>query len=118
MPTVMVPALPPPPECNLARRDVEQFVAALAAYHAYLAPAFRRPEQGTWAGVYLNGLLSDQSRKTIERIALTQRVNVRDLHHFIGQSAWRSEPVIVRHQHLIADTLGATDGVVLIDESG
>jgi SRSO17 transposase len=118
MPTVIVPAPSPPPTCNLAPRDVAQFVTALAAYHAYLAPAFRRPEQGTWAGVYLNGLLSDQSRKTIERIALTQGVNVRDLQHFIGQSVWRSEPVIVRHQHLIAATLGAADGVVLIDESG
>ncbi len=118
MPTVIVPAPSPPPVCNLAPRDVEQFVAALAAYHAYFAPAFRRPEQGMWAAVYLNGLLSDQPRKNTERIALTQGVNVRDLQHFIAQSTWRSEPVIVRHQHLIADTLGAADGAVLIDESG
>lgn len=118
MPTIIVPAPSPPPECNLAPRDVEQFVAALATYHAYFAPAFRRPEQGAWAGIYLNGLLSDQSRKTIERIALTQGVNVRDLQHFIGQSAWRNEPVILRHQHLIADTLGTADAVALIDESG
>ena len=118
MPAVIVPAPCPAPICNLAPRDVEQFVDALAAYHAYFAPAFRRPEQSTWAGVYLNGLLSEQSRKTIERIALTQGVNVRDLQHFIGQSLWRNQPVLVRHQHLIADTLGATDGVLLIDESG
>jgi len=118
MPTVIVPAPCPPPECNLAPRDVEQFVDALAAYHAYFAPAFRRPEQNTWAAVYLKGLLSAQPRKTIERIALTQAVNVRDLQHFIGQSAWRTAPVIARHQHLVADTLGAADAVVLVDESG
>lgn len=118
MPSVIVPAPCPPPACNLAPRDVEQFVDALAAYHAYFAPAFRRPEQTMWAAVYLNGLLSEQPRKTIERIALTQGVNVRDLQHFIGQSAWRTAPVIARHQHLVADTLGAADGVLLVDESG
>jgi SRSO17 transposase len=118
MPTVIVPAACPPPECNLAPRDVEQFVDALAAYHAAFAEAFRRPEQGTWAAVYLNGLLSEQPRKTIERIALTQGVNVRDLQHFLGQSTWATEPVIDRHQQLVAATLGAPEGVVLVDESG
>jgi hypothetical protein len=63
------------------RKDVEQFVDALAAYHAYFAEALRRPEQATWATVYLNGLLSEQPRKTSERIALRQVVNVRDLQH-------------------------------------
>jgi SRSO17 transposase len=67
---------------------------------------------------FRNGLLSEQSRKTSERIALTQGVSVRDLQHFIGQSTWPSAPVITRHQHSIAETLGAADGVVLIDESG
>jgi SRSO17 transposase len=118
MPTVIVPAPSAPPECNLASRDVEQFVAALAAYHAHFAPAFRRPEQRMWAGVYLSGLLGDQPRKTIERIALSQGVNVRDLQHFVGQSAWPTAPLIAQQQLLVADTLGAADGVILIDESG
>jgi SRSO17 transposase len=71
-----------------------------------------------WAGVYLNGLLSEQPRKTSERVALTHGRNVRDLQHFIGQSTWASAPLIARHQQLVADTLAAENGVVLIDESG
>jgi SRSO17 transposase len=67
---------------------------------------------------FRNGLLSEQSRKTSERIALTQGVSVRDLQHFIGQGTWPSAPVLTRHQHSIAETLGAADGVVLLDESG
>jgi SRSO17 transposase len=118
MPSVIVPAPCPPPTCNLAARDVEQFVDALAAYHASFAEAFRRPEQLHWSAVYLQGLLGPESRKTTERIALTQGVNVRDLQHFIGQSAWATEPVIARHQQLVAQTLGTPDGVVLVDESG
>jgi len=118
MPSVFVPAPCPPPECNLAARDVEQFVDALAAYHASFAEAFRRPEQRRWSAVYLHGLLGPEARKTTERIALTQGVSVRDLQHFIGQSAWAAEPVIDRHQQLVAQSLGTSDGVVLIDESG
>jgi SRSO17 transposase len=118
MPNGIVPAPCPPPTCNLAPRDVEQFVDALAAYHAAFAETFGRPEQVRWSGVYLTGLLGPEPRKTTERIALTQGVNVRDLQHFIGQSAWATEPVIDRHQLLVAQTLGTPDGIVLIDESG
>ena len=118
MPPSIVPAPTPPPVCNLAPRDVAQFVDALAAFHAHFVPAFRRPEQAAAAKTYLHGLLGEQARKTIERIALTQDVKVRDLQHFIGHGTWPIEPVIVRHQQLIADTLGDPDGVVLIDESG
>ena len=118
MPPSIVPVACPPPICNLSSRDVKQFVDALAAYHTYFAPAFHRPEQGTWATVYLNGLLSAQPRKTTERIALTQGVTVRDVQHFIGQSSWQCAPVITRHQQLVADSLGTPDGVLLIDESG
>lgn len=118
MPHLIVPAPTPSPVCNLAPRDVEQFVSALATFHAYFAPAFRRPEQAAWADTYLQGLLGSQARKTSERIALTQGVNVRDLQHFIGQSQWLIEPVVARQQQLIAQTLGDPDGMVLIDESG
>ena len=118
MPSLIVPAPTPPPICNIAPRDIEGFVGALAAYHAAFAPAFRRPEQAAWAGVYLHGLLGDQPRKTTERIAITQQHTVRDLQHFIGQSRWSIEPVILRHQQVVANTLGDADGVVIIDESG
>jgi SRSO17 transposase len=90
----------------------------LAAYHSAFADAFRRPEQDSWARVYLRGLLDNLPRKTVERIALTQGESVRDLQHFIGQSAWAIAPVVAQHQHLVVDTLGEQDGVVLIDESG
>jgi SRSO17 transposase len=118
MPSIIVPAPCLPPTCNLAERDVEQFVEALAAYHAAFAEAFRRPEQLRWSGVYLHGLLGPEPRKTTERMALMQGVSVRDLQHFIGQSAWAIEPVIARQQQLIAEALGEPDGIVLLDESG
>jgi len=98
--------------------DVEQLVEELEVYYRLFAAAFRRPEQAKWGEVYLNGLLGDLVRKTIERIALGLGQNVRDLQHFIGQSPWPMEPILAIHQQLVAETLGEPDGVVLIDESG
>ena len=108
----------PAPECNLSESDVEQFVEEFEIYVALLAPGFRRREQFEWGEIYLNGLLGDTPRKTSERMALDLNANVRDLQHFIGQSPWQKEPVLVIHQRLIGETLGEVDGVMLIDESG
>lgn len=68
--------------------------------------------------IYLQGLLGDLSRKTTERIALEQGVNVRTLQYFMGQSPWPTEPVLATHQQLVGETLGEADGVMLVDESG
>ena len=40
------------------------------------------------------------------------------MQYFIGQSPWKTEPVLKKHQRLVAETLGEADGVALIDESG
>lgn len=118
MPSEIVAETCPAPKCNLSPRDVEGLVDKLKTYHSLFKPAFRRSEQADWAEVYLQGLLGDQPRKSVEPMALSLGVNVRDLQHFIGQSQWRLEPVVDTHQHLVATTLGEPDGVALIDESG
>lgn len=67
---------------------------------------------------YLRGLLEDTARKNVEQMALGLGENVRNLQYFVGQSPWKTEPVIKIHQRLVAETLGEVDGVTLIDESG
>jgi len=118
MPAEIVAETCPTPKCNLSPRDVEGLVDKLKTYHSLFKRAFRRSEQADWAEVYLHGLLGNQPRKSVEPIALSLGVNVRDLQHFIGQSHWRLEPVADTHQYLVAETLGEPDGVALIDESG
>ncbi len=108
----------PAPECNLTQQDIEQFVDEMTDYVELFRPAFQRPEQLGWSKVYLHGLLGDAPRKNIEQMALGLEENVRSMQHFIGQSTWEEEPVISLHQGLVAETLGESDGVVLIDESG
>jgi SRSO17 transposase len=108
----------PAPECNLSSKDIEQFAEEMDSYVKLFEPAFRRREQWQWSGLYVQGLLGDIPRKTVERIALELGQNVRDMQHFVGQSPWHKEPAVLIHQGLVAQSLGEADGVMLIDESG
>src|SRR5215211_6813074 len=118
MPTTIVAATCPLPPCNLVPRDVEALVADLAAYADHFLTAFPRKDQGPWAYRYLQGLLSDHPRKSIEPIALAHGFPIRSLQAFIGDSPWRTAPLVQCHQLLVAQTLGEDDAVFLVDESG
>jgi SRSO17 transposase len=108
----------PAPECNLSSQDIEQFVEEMDSYVKLFEPAFGRREQWQWSGLYVQGLLGDSQRKTVERMALELGQNVGDMQHFVGQSPWLKEPAVLIHQGLVARSLGEADGVMLIDESG
>lgn len=109
--------VPGVPECKLSKKDVERFSKELTKYMKQFVPAFERIEQVKHSQAYVQGLLSDVTRKNVERMALGMGGKVRSLQYFIGQSPWMAEPVITIHQGLIGETLGEQDGVALIDES-
>ena len=108
----------PAPACNLSSKDIEQFVAEMGRYGELFEPAFDRQEQWRWSRLYVQGLLGDTQRKTVEQMALALGQNVRAMQHFVGQSPWQKEPAVMIHQGLVGQSLGEADGVMLIDESG
>jgi len=118
MPTGIVTETCPAPGCNLSEQDVDHFLDEMRDYIALYKPAFQRVEQLERSETYLRGLLGDATRKNVEQMALGLGENVRNLQYFVGQSPWKTEPVIEIHQRLVAETLGEADGVALIDESG
>jgi len=118
MPKEIVAETCPPPECNLTEKEITQLVEELEDYYQLFEPAFQRTEQVEKGKVYLNGMLSDLSRKVTEQIALRHGENVRSLQHFIGQSPWQTEPALKIHQQQVVETLGEEDGVAIVDESG
>ncbi len=118
MPTEIVTETCPAPQCNLNEQDIEQLLDELSDYMALFAPAFERVEQWERSETYLRGLLGDAARKNVEQMALELGENVRNLQYYVGQSPWKTEPVLEIHQRLVAETLGEADGVALIDESG
>ncbi len=111
-------ALSPLPPVNLAPRDVEGLLDELRAYHAYFSPLFARREQRGWGLQYVQGLLSDLPRKSVEPMALAlPEGNVRAMQQFLGEGAWPDPAILAAHQRLVAETLGQPDGVLIVDGS-
>ena len=118
MPTPIVAATCPAPACNLVPRDIEALVVDLQAYAGLFLSAFARTDQAIWGHRYLQGLVGNHPRKSIEPMALAQGFPIRGMQAFIGDSPWRTAPLVQRHQKLVAQTLGEDDAVILVDESG
>ncbi len=96
----------------------------LAQYAASFAPDFPQARPAQWAGVYLQGLLLDGERKSIEplsrRVALPDQLAVRDkdqaLQQFINQSPWDQSKLLRRYRSLLAETFASPEGIFLFDD--
>jgi hypothetical protein len=81
--TTLPPSARPP--ALLTSADVTGLADALTAYHALVAPCFRRAEQRHWARMDLEGQLSSIPRKSVEPMALAVAGgNVQAMQQFIG----------------------------------
>jgi SRSO17 transposase len=96
----------------------------LAGYAASFADDFHHPRPARWAGVYLQGLLIDGERKSIEplagRVTLPDALAVSDpdqaLQQFVSQSRWDHRPVLRRYRSLLAGTFASPRGVFVFDD--
>lgn len=107
---------------HLAPRNVEAMAEELVTYHERFHDLFQRREQREWSAFYLRGQLSALERKTVEPMVLATHgpdaAAVRAGQQFLGQGAWDDTAILVRHQRLVAESLGEPDGVVIFDGSG
>jgi len=110
------------PSIRLTPHELEAIGEELADYHCLFHPLFQRHEQRQWSALYLCGQLSDLERKTIEPVVLTLKGPdpnaVRAVQQFIGQGRWETQAIVLRHQQLVAESLGDPGGVVIVDGSG
>src|SRR4051794_20392754 len=96
----------------------------LAQYATTFADEFPQARPALWAGVYLQGLLIDGERKSIEslsrRVTLPDELAVEDpdqaLQQFVNQSPWDHKPVLRRYRSLLAETFASPQGVFLFDD--
>ena len=87
-------------EGNLGKKNVEQSLKELAKYMKLFKPAFQRVEQTQKSQAYVCGLLGNSRRKNVEQMALGMGEKARSLQYFVGQSQWKTEPVVAIHQRL------------------
>src|SRR3954470_10999949 len=97
----------------------------LRDYAALFAPDFPQAKPAHWAGVYLQGLLADGERKSIE--PLSHRVTLPDgltsadpeqaLQQFVSHSPWDHEAVLRRYRAHLAATFASSDAAFVIDDT-
>ena len=96
----------------------------LRDYAALFAADFPQAKPARWAGVYLQGLLLDGERKSIE--PLSHRVTLPDgltsadpeqaLQQFVSQSPWDEQALLRRYRAHLARTFASPEGIFLFDD--
>src|SRR5262245_18311160 len=96
----------------------------LRDYAALFAPDFPQSKPARWASVYLQGLLLDGERKSIEplshRVTLPDGLTSKDpeqaLQQFVDHSPWDEQAVLRRYRANLAGTLARPDGLFVFDD--
>src|SRR3954447_24752935 len=86
---------------------------------------FPHKKQATWSGIYLQGLLHDGERKSIEplaaRVTLPPDLNAKDpeqaLRQFVNQSPWDDQALARRYRQHLAQTFASPEGIFVIDDT-
>jgi SRSO17 transposase len=101
-----------------------EVVDRLRDYAALFADDFPQVKPARWAGVYLQGLLLDGERKSIEplshRVTLPDGLTSKDpeqaLQQFVNQSPWDEHAVLRRYRAHLARTFASPDGIFVFDD--
>lgn len=92
---------------------------ALDELKEYVAPAFKRLEQRSSAGAFIDGLLSGAERKTgwmlAEEAGLARPYRIQSL---LGRSSWLANALCDVVRRYSYEALGDPDGVLVVDETG
>jgi SRSO17 transposase len=96
----------------------------LRDYAALFAQDFPQAKPASWAAVYLQGLLLDGERKSIEplsrRVTLPAGLTSKDpeqaLQQFVNQSPWDERAVLRRYRARLARTFASPRGIFLFDD--
>ena len=120
---VMEPINPitPPPILTLTPNDIDNLTVELKAYHSAYSPLFNRREQREISLDYLNGLLLNIPKKSIESMVLAMNGDapnaIRAMQNFASRGVWSDEKILIRHRKEVDITLGENNGVIIGDGS-
>lgn len=97
-----------PEELKMALKHLQEFIEPFTV-------SIRRSESRVHGKIYVEGLLSDLERKTMEPIAMRAGQHRRALQHFIGAAPWDHRPLLDELNSQVARDLGSKQGILLLD---
>ena len=83
-----------------------------------MVASFFARESRTYSRKYVFGLILPIERKNVENIAKQVAGAVRRLQEFFSDSLWNDEGCIEELPRLVGEELGATDEVLILDDTG
>jgi SRSO17 transposase len=105
-------------DAEVSPDDVQGCQDHLQRFLQRYLPLFARQEQRGHAGAFVRGLLSGLERKSIEPIAAQAGIPRKNLQYFVGAGAWDDEAVTAELRQHVADELGDSKGILVLDPSG
>ena len=99
--------------------DVEGLLDELHEFHTLFRDCFVRREPREHFFRYMVGQFSTLERKSIEPIAVqTDASRIRAMHRGISDAQWQDERMLQKYHQQVAEEMGVSDGVLIVDESG
>jgi len=107
------------PVWDLEAGDVKALAKGLVGYHALFRDVFPRREMWEHVHDYALGLFSPIDRRNVENLAEDgpREIPARTLQNFMTTSPWSDQPVRIRHQLLVAESMGHPEGILVVDSS-
>jgi SRSO17 transposase len=107
------------PHFDLTCTDVEGFLDQLHEFHQAFRSCFVRREPREHFFRYMAGQLSSLERKSIEPMAIhIEGGHIRGMQRFISDDVWKEEEMKRVYHAMVADEMGAPQGMMIFDESG
>jgi SRSO17 transposase len=97
--------------------QIRRLKPMLFAYLKRFEDCFARKDTRAHLSVFVEGQLSDLSRKSVEPIALAADVPVRTLQEFLSQHRWQEDRARDRLQQIVAAEHASPHSVGIIDET-
>jgi SRSO17 transposase len=107
------------PQFALDPSDVQGFLDELHGFHTAFRGCFARSEPRGHFFHYMVGQFSELDRKSIEPMALqVEGGNARAMQRGLSDAVWDDAQMLRTYHRLVNDDMGASEGVVIVDESG
>lgn len=105
------------PHVEITRKQLVACLGNLEQFLIRYGPRFHRSEQVGHARTYIEGLLSDLPRKTIEPIATDHDQHRRPLQRFVGSGCWDDTKVLSEFHAEVREKIGDPQGILILDGS-
>jgi SRSO17 transposase len=107
------------PSFTMESEDMSELVKMFGEYYVLFRDCFGRVEHEELSRSYMQGLLSQLERKSMEPMALSllNESRVKALQKFMGVGVWDAEKLGRRHREEAAKTVSESGGVFSVDGS-